>query len=115
MKKHGKLLAAALGVYVLLLILLVATEARAPDANIRNVWDAIWYSLITMTTVGYGDLSPVTPAGRVLGLIFALSSIGSCPVCAFGRESIGTGTSSARRTPTRRPSLPPFRRRTRTA
>ena len=76
MKKHGKLLAAALGVYVLLLILLVATEARAPDANIRNVWDAIWYSLITMTTVGYGDLSPVTPAGRVLGLIFALSSIG---------------------------------------
>ena len=76
MKKHGKLLAAALGVYVLLLILLVATEAKAPDANIRNVWDAIWYSLITMTTVGYGDLSPVTPAGRVLGLIFALSSIG---------------------------------------
>ncbi|MBQ3380826.1 MAG: two pore domain potassium channel family protein, partial [Oscillospiraceae bacterium] len=76
LKKHGKLLAAALGVYVLLLILLVATEARAPDANIRNVWDAIWYSLITMTTVGYGALSPVTPAGRVLGLIFALSSIG---------------------------------------
>ncbi|MER2151041.1 MAG: ion channel [Candidatus Limivicinus sp.] len=76
MKKHGKLLAAALGVYVLLLVLLVATEARAPDANIRNVWDAIWYSLITMTTVGYGDLSPVTPGGRILGLIFALASIG---------------------------------------
>ena len=76
MKKHGKLLAAALAAYAVLLVLLVATEAGAPGASIHSVWDAIWFSLITMTTVGYGDLAPVTPAGRVLGLIFALASIG---------------------------------------
>ncbi|MBR4473607.1 MAG: hypothetical protein IKS55_08200 [Oscillospiraceae bacterium] len=75
-KKHGKLLAAALGVYAALLLLLVVTETGAPGSTIHSVWDAIWFSLITMTTVGYGDLSPVTPAGRILGLIFALSSIG---------------------------------------
>ena len=63
-------------VYLLLLFLLLSAEARSPDASIRSFWDAVWFSLITMTTVGYGDLSPVTPGGRVLGLIFALCSIG---------------------------------------
>jgi len=76
MKKHGKIILLALLVYAVLLALLVAAEAASPDASIRTLWDAVWFSLITMTTVGYGDLSPVTPAGRVLGLIFALCSIG---------------------------------------
>ena len=77
MKKSVRILLAALAVYLLLLILLLSAEARSPDASIHTLWDAVWFSLITMTTVGYGDLSPVTPAGRVLGLIFALCSIGS--------------------------------------
>ena len=76
MKKHGKLLTSALCIYAALLLLLVLAERKAPGASIRNIWDALWYSLITMTTVGYGDVSPVTPLGRVLGLIFALCSIG---------------------------------------
>ena len=76
MKKSIRILLAALAVYLLLLILLLSAEARSPDASIHTLWDAVWFSLITMTTVGYGDLSPVTPAGRVLGLIFALCSIG---------------------------------------
>ena len=76
MKKSLKLILGALCAYVLLLILLLAAEARAPGASIRSFGDAIWYSLITMTTVGYGDLSPVTPLGRVLGILFALCSIG---------------------------------------
>ena len=76
MKKSVKIILGALAVYLALLLLLVAAEAGNPDASIRTVWDAVWFSLITMTTVGYGDLSPVTPAGRILGLIFALCSIG---------------------------------------
>ena len=76
MKKSVRILLAALAVYLLLLMLLLSAEARSPDASIHTLWDAVWFSLITMTTVGYGDLSPVTPAGRVLGLIFALCSIG---------------------------------------
>ena len=76
MKKQIRLLLAGLGIYVILLVLLTAAESRAADATIRSFGDAIWFSLITMTTVGYGDLSPVTPAGRILGVIFALCSIG---------------------------------------
>ena len=76
MKKSIRILLAALAVYLLLLMLLLSAEARSPDASIHTLWDAVWFSLITMTTVGFGDLSPVTPAGRVLGLIFALCSIG---------------------------------------
>ncbi len=76
MKKTVKLLLTALAVYMLLLLLLLAAEAGKPDASIQSFGDAVWFSLITMTTVGYGDLSPITPAGRVLGIIFALCSIG---------------------------------------
>ncbi len=76
MKRSLKILLAAVAVYAALLLILVKVESPAPDATIRSVGDAIWYSLITMTTVGYGDLSPVPPLGRILGLVFALCSIG---------------------------------------
>ena len=76
MKKNARLILTALAVYVVLLGLLLLAETGAPGATIHSMWDAVWFSLITMTTVGYGDLSPVTGPGRVLGLIFALCSIG---------------------------------------
>ena len=76
MKKHVRLILSALAVYLVLLLLLLAAESPAPDASIRSFGDAVWFSLVTMTTVGYGDLSPVTPLGRVLGSIFALCSVG---------------------------------------
>ena len=60
MKKHIRLLLAALGVYLLLLCLLLAAESASDASAIRTFGDAVWYSLITVTTVGYGDLSPVT-------------------------------------------------------
>ena len=76
MKRHGKRILIVLSVYVFLLVLLVLAESHAEGASIRSFWDALWFSLITMTTVGYGDIAPVTPLGRALALIFALCSIG---------------------------------------
>ena len=65
-----------LAVYGLLLIILVFAEKDQPQAEIRGFWDALWYSLVTLTTVGYGDLYPVSPLGRAVGLVFLLLSVG---------------------------------------
>ncbi len=43
-------------------------ESGAPDARITNFGDAIWWAFTTMSTVGYGDMYPVTPAGRVVAI-----------------------------------------------
>lgn len=42
-------------------------EQGDADANITSASDAIWYVMVTISTVGYGDQFPVTTAGRVLG------------------------------------------------
>ena len=76
MKRSFKLLLAALVVYLALVFALLAAESGSAEASINSFGDALWYSLITMTTVGYGDLTPVTPFGRVLGLLFAICSVG---------------------------------------
>lgn len=76
MKKYIKPLLSFLVCYIVLLIILVAVESNAPNASIRSFWDAVWYSIITSTTIGYGDLVPVTTIGRVLGILFAIFSIG---------------------------------------
>ncbi|TFC52903.1 two pore domain potassium channel family protein [Cryobacterium sp. TMT1-21] len=41
-------------------------ERGAPGANIHSVWEGWWWSFITMATVGFGDLYPVTAEGRLV-------------------------------------------------
>ncbi|MBV9093931.1 MAG: potassium channel family protein [Streptosporangiaceae bacterium] len=40
-------------------------ERHAPGSNIHTVGEALWWSFVTVTTVGYGDFYPVTASGRI--------------------------------------------------
>lgn len=66
-----------LAAYFLLLVLLVYAESGNAAASIRSLPMAFWYSLVTITTVGYGDLYPVTAVGRIIGVLFLLMSAGA--------------------------------------
>ncbi|MCX6431328.1 MAG: ion transporter [Actinobacteria bacterium] len=55
---------------------LLSLEADTPDANITSASDALWYIIVTMSTVGYGDQYPITNPGRVLGTIIIIIGVG---------------------------------------
>ncbi len=62
-------------VYFLLVTLLIEVESDSNQSALTNYGNAIWYSLVTLTTVGYGDIFPATIYGRAIGFIFILSSL----------------------------------------
>ncbi|MGA9161066.1 MAG: potassium channel family protein [Actinomycetota bacterium] len=52
------------------------SESRAANANITTGGEALWWALVTITTVGYGDYFPVTGAGRVTGAFVMFAGVG---------------------------------------
>lgn len=56
--------------------LIVAVEAGTPDANIRTAGDGVWWAFVTITTVGYGDLFPITESGRLVGMLTMVLGVG---------------------------------------
>lgn len=51
-------------------------EEGAPDANITDASDAIWWAYVTITTVGYGDRFPTTNWGRIVGILVMTAGVG---------------------------------------
>ena len=51
-------------------------EQDAPGANITTASDALWYNIVTISTVGYGDRYPVTNEGRAIGSLIIIVGVG---------------------------------------
>ena len=51
-------------------------ERGAPNANIHTFGDSLWWAAVTVTSVGYGDLFPVTTEGRIVAVMLMVVGIG---------------------------------------
>jgi voltage-gated potassium channel len=76
-------------------VLVLQFESKSPDANIHTGGDSLWYSLVTITTVGYGDRYPVTAAGRVTAMFIMFMGVGIIGALASILSSLLVGPSPA--------------------
>ncbi|GJQ64651.1 MAG: hypothetical protein SCALA702_37040 [Melioribacteraceae bacterium] len=65
-----------IAIVVAINLLLVSLEKSAEGSSINSLWDAIWYMMVSLTTVGYGDMYPVTDGGKIIGYIYVIASVG---------------------------------------
>ena len=77
-KRIIQIIVSIVAFYLILMLLLFAVESIPKDSSssIDSLGDAAWYVLATLTTVGYGDVTPVSFPGKVIGAIMMVSSAG---------------------------------------
>lgn len=82
----GTTLGISLGVIILAGVLMAAIEP-----TVTTPWDGIWWAWVTVTTVGYGDIVPSTPAGKLFGALLILLGVGlfSLMTASFSSFFIG--------------------------
>lgn len=89
-EKKNQILSALFIILMLVMaasILMYSLEHNAQPDQFKNAFSGIWWAVSTLLTVGYGDIYPVTPAGRFVGIILAF--------CGVGIVAIPTGIISA--------------------
>ena len=63
-------------IFIIVFVLFFGSSAFVYFEKKIDFPDALWWSIVTMTTVGYGDISPETTGGRIVGFIVMLMGIG---------------------------------------
>jgi len=78
LKHHSlfRVLIAATGTLFAGAWLVLLFEEKAKDGNIHSYPDALWWAIVTVTTVGYGDRYPTTEGGRAVAVVLMLVGIG---------------------------------------
>jgi voltage-gated potassium channel len=68
-------------------IVIFQLESGQPNSQINSRLDAAWWAVSTITTVGYGDMVPVTDAGKIMAIFFMIFGLS---VLAIFLSSVGT-------------------------
>jgi len=75
MKKPIPLFIASGLVILLGTFVMYGIESQVPNSKIKTLLDALWWCVATVTTVGYGDIVPVSILGRVVALFYMFFGI----------------------------------------
>lgn len=104
MALRGKIAIYVVGTVALMLyvgaLAIYDVERNAPDRQIANFGDALWWAFVTVTTVGYGDYAPVTWQGRCVAAMLMLGGITligvvTAMVASWIMERVNTGSQAA--------------------
>ena len=77
--KKEELLMTAVMIFILLVFassVMYAVENEAQPDKFPSIPETLWWGVVTLTTIGYGDVYPVTPLGKVIGGVIAFLGIG---------------------------------------
>jgi len=87
-------------------VIVYLLERHAPGANIRTLGDALWWSFVTVTTVGYGDFYPITTGGRITACFIMGTGVLTLAVITAQVASsfVGQDSSQARPAPQDEPA-----------
>lgn len=78
-EKRNQIISSVFIVLILMLassLCMYSVEHDAQPAVFRNAFSGIWWSMSTLLTVGYGDIYPITPLGRVMAICIAYLGVG---------------------------------------
>lgn len=70
-----QVLGVAAGVVISGSVLVWVLEASNPESRVNGLGEALWWALATVSTVGYGDVVPITPAGRLVGIVMIVVGV----------------------------------------
>jgi voltage-gated potassium channel len=85
---------------IFLTVIAGAVQATVDTGDFKTFWDGVWWAVVTVTTVGYGDVYPTTVAGRVVAIALMLVGVGFLAVLTatiasrFVKEDRGSETAA---------------------